>query len=66
MKKVSLGEERDMTDKELEALYTEYRHHQTKVKGYLTCCSDAEFKEVYRFLEGKLPERIQGVCEKDE
>lgn len=60
-----------MTD--IEKLYTEYRYHQRKVKGYLTCCSDAEFKEVYRFLQEKLPEmgtqipkRIQGVCEKDD
>ncbi len=42
-----------MTDEELEALYTEYRHLQTEVKGYFTCCDIYEFQEVIKFLEEK-------------
>ncbi len=42
-----------MTEEELLALYTEYRHQQTEVKGYFTCCDIWEFNEVIKFLEKK-------------
>ncbi len=40
-----------MTEEELYSLYAKYRHLQTEVKKYFTCCDFYEFQEVYRFLQ---------------